>query len=280
VITEDERRYMDTNRAHWDEVTPIHVASTMYNVEGFRRTRDRLKPVEIAEVGDVRGKTLLHLQCHFGLDTLSWASRGATVTGVDYSEPAIEQARALSRELGIPATFLVSNIYDAQGAVEGLYDVVFTSYGVLCWLPDLARWARIAASFVKPGGFFYIAEFHPISLIFDDAPDLDDLHVRYPYFPTAEPMRFDDAGDYTDRSLKVVHGTTYEFLHPVGNVVSALIDAGLRINFFHEFPFSTEQFLPTTERREGGRVHLTKHDGSVPLLYSIKASKPMGPGNG
>lgn len=268
------REYMDTNRAHWDEVTPVHVDSVFYDVEDFRRIPDRLKPVELAEVGDVRGKTLLHMQCHFGIDTLSWARQGATVTGLDFSDPAIEQARALSSELKIPARFIVTNVYDAPSVLDERFDVVFTSYGVLCWLPDIKRWAQVAANFVKPGGFFYIAEFHPISMVFDAAPDVDDLRVKYPYFPSEEPLRFDDAGDYTDRSVKVRSSTVYEFLHPIGNVVSALIDAGLRIDFLHEFPFSTYQFLPFTEPRNDGKVYLTKHDGSVPLLYSIKATKP------
>jgi SAM-dependent methyltransferase len=164
-------------------------------------------------------------------------------------------------------------VYDAPAALDELFDVVFTSYGVLCWLPDLARWAQVAAHFVKPGGCFYIAEFHPVTMIFDDARNADDLRVKYPYFPSAEPLRFDDWGDYTDRNVKLAASTAYEFLHPVGDVVSALINAGLRIEHLHEFPFSTYQFLSFTEERANGTVHLTKHDGSVPLLYSIKASK-------
>lgn len=265
---------MDTNRDHWDEVTPIHVASPFYRVAEFKAGRTKLKPVELDEVGDVRSKSLLHLQCHFGMDTLSWAREGATVTGVDYSGAAIEQARALAGELDIPARFVHSNVFDLPQHLDGQFDVVFTSYGVLCWLPDIAEWARIAAQYVKPGGFFYIAEFHPVSMIYDDAPDVDDLRVRYPYFPGEQPLRFDDIGDYTDRSVKVRNSTTYEFLHPVGEVVSALIDAGLRIDHLHEFPFSTYQFLPFTRELPDGTVRLTKHDGSIPLLYSIKATKP------
>jgi SAM-dependent methyltransferase len=270
----DPADYMHANRAHWDEVTPIHFASEFYDVEGFRKNPNHLKPVELAEVGDVRGKTLLHLQCHFGVDTLSWASQGATVTGIDFSEAAIEQARALSSQLGITARFLASNVYDAPAALNEHFDIVFTSYGVLCWLPDLTRWAQVAAHFVKPGGFFYIAEFHPISMIFDDAAGADDLRVKYPYFPADEPLRFDDAGDYTARNVQLAASTTYQFQHPVGHVVSALIDAGLRIDHLHEFPFSTFQFMSITEQRSDGKVRLTKRDGSVPLLYSIKASKP------
>ena len=274
MVDQTDRQYMDTNRTHWDEVTPIHVASTFYDVADFRQHPDRLNSVELGEVGDVRGKTLLHLQCHFGLDTLSWARHGAIVTGVDYSEPAIEQARSLSTEMNIPARFLVSNVYDAPAVLDEAFDIVFTSYGVLCWLPDLTRWAQVAAHFVRPGGVFYVAEFHPMSMVFDDAADAAELRFKYPYFPGEQPLRFDDAGDYTARGAVLRNRTTYEFLHPIGDVVTALIDAGLRIEFLHEFPFSTYQFLAVTEKSPDGKVRLTKHDGCVPLLYSVKATKP------
>jgi SAM-dependent methyltransferase len=265
---------MDANRAHWDEVVPIHVASDFYDVASFKAGESKLKPVELAELGDVRGKTLLHLQCHFGLDTLSWAREGATVTGIDFSEPAIEQAKALAAELSIPARFIVSNVYDAPSALDEQFDIVFTSYGVLCWLPDLPHWARVAAHFVKPGGTFYIAEFHPFASVFDDAEGVTDLRVRYPYFSQDEPLVFDDANTYTDGSTPLTNGRIYEFQRPIGDVVTALIDAGLRIDFLHEFPFSTSQFLPFTVRQPDGTVRLTQHDGCIPLLYSIKATKP------
>ena len=267
-------QYMEANRQHWDEVTPIHVASSFYDVEDFKRNPDRLKPVELAELGDVRGKTLLHVQCHFGIDTISWARQGATVTGVDFSEPAIEQARALASELGVDARFVVSNVYDLPQNLDGQFDVVFTSYGVLTWLPDKKRWAQVVAHFVKPGGTFYIAEFHPVAWIFDDTPGVDDLHVRYPYFPDAGPIAFEGDLDYADPTAKLEKRKTYDFPSPLGEVLTSLIEAGLRIEFLHEFPFSTYQFLPFTREVARGQVRLTKHDGCVPLLYSIKATKP------
>lgn len=271
-MTDDH--YIDTNRKHWDEITPIHVASPFYDVEEFKRNPDRLKPVERAELGDVRDKSLLHLQCHFGIDTISWARQGATVTGVDFSEPAIAQARELAAELGVDARFVVSDIYDLPRNLEGQFDIVFTSYGVLTWLPDKPRWAEVAAHFVKPGGTFYLVEFHPFAWVFDDAPDVDDLHVKYPYFADGGPVAWEGDGTYADRDAKVQHRTTYDFPTPISVAVTSLIDAGLRIEFLHEFPFSTYQFLPFTERRPDGTVRLTKHDGCVPLLYSIKATKP------
>ncbi len=267
--------YMDANRRHWDEVTPIHVASDFYDVASFKAGRSTLKTVELAELGDVHGKTLLHLQCHFGMDTLSWArNEGAIVTGVDFSEQAIEQARVLCGELGIDARFINSNIYDLPDLLDERFDVVFTSYGVLPWLPDVNRWARVAAHFVRPGGTFYIVEAHPLLHVFDDTTGVDDLYVKYPYFATAEPLSFDYAGTYASGDATIENRRTYEFPHSLADIVSSLIDAGLRIQHLHEFPFCTSQFLPFTQCMPDGTVRLTKHDGSVPLLFSIRATKP------
>src|SRR3981189_2025360 len=159
----DER--LKTNLALWNEMVPVHVGSSEYRVDQFRKGEVHLYPIEIDEVGDVGGKSLLHLQCHFGMDTMSWARLGAQGLGPDFSDKAIETARAISDELKIPARFLCSNIYDAPSVLDEKFDIVFTSYGALCWLPDLKKWAEVAAHFVKPGGIFYIAEFHPMTQI-------------------------------------------------------------------------------------------------------------------
>jgi 2-polyprenyl-3-methyl-5-hydroxy-6-metoxy-1,4-benzoquinol methylase len=156
--------HVAANRALWDEWTPIHVGSAFYDVDGWKSGRRHdLPPLLVDEVGDVAGKDLLHLQCHFGLDTLSWARRGARVTGADFSERAVEQARLLAAETGLEARFVVSDVVDLPDRLEGDFDVVFTSFGVLNWLPDVPRWAEVVAHFVRPGGFFYIAEAHPFA---------------------------------------------------------------------------------------------------------------------
>jgi SAM-dependent methyltransferase len=268
--------YTEANRRHWDEIVAIHVGSEFYDVASFKAGKSGLKPVERAELGDLRGKTLLHLQCHFGLDSLSWAREGALVTGVDFSEPAIEAARKLAAETGIEARFLVSDIYSLPENLEGEFDIVFTSYGVIFWLEDVRRWAQVAAHFVRPGGTFYIVEFHPFSWVFDDSPEVGDLEVRYPYFPTGEPLRFEQDGTYADRGAEVENRLTYSWPHTIGEIVTGLIEAGLRIDFLHEFPFTTEEFFPFMERGPDGTVRLAKHDGSVPLMFSIKATKPVG----
>ena len=266
--------HTEANRRHWDEAVPFHIRSDFYGVAAFKAGHTKLKPVELEELGDVRGKTLLHLQCHFGLDTLSWAREGAVVTGADFSHRAIEAARTLAIETGIDARFVASDIYALPDVLDGQFDIVFTSYGVLRWLPDITRWARVAAHFVRPGGTFYIVEFHPFAWVFDDEPDVTDLHVRYPYFQTGEPLRFEIEGTYADRTAAVENRVSYSWPHPLGDIVTALIDAGLRLEFLHEFPFSTFQFVPFMEKTGDHTVRLTKHDGCVPLLFSIKATKP------
>src|SRR5665213_3830419 len=149
-------RHVETNRALWDELVGVHVrAPNSYDLDSFRNGRETLKPIELEEVGDVRGKRLLHLQCHFGMDTISWARRGARVVGADFSPEAIALARQLSEELSVGADFVCSNIYDLPQHLEGEFDIVFTSYGVLCWLPDLTDWGKVVDHFLAPGGFFY-----------------------------------------------------------------------------------------------------------------------------
>ena len=249
------------------------MASGLYDVAGFKAGNSRLKPVEREELTGVQGKSLLHIQCHFGLDTLSWAREGAIVTGVDFSEPALEAARGLADECGIEARFIHSDVYSVPQKLSEQFDIVFTSYGALCWLPDMHRWAEIVARFLKPGGAFYMVEFHPMSGVFADGPEATDLTVHYPYFPTGDPVRTEDDGTYADREARVENRLNYSWPHPTSEVISALIDAGLRIEFFHEFPFTTEPLWPFTETKPDGTVRLTKHDGSVPLLYSVKAKK-------
>jgi len=165
---------MDANREHWDEATDIHARGNVYGIEDFKAGRYQLHRIEVEEVGDVAGKRLLHLQCHFGLDTLSWARRGAIVTGVDFSPKALALARRLAAESGIDARFIESNVYDAPAALNERFDIVFCSYGVLCWLPDLPRWGEIVARYLEPGGIFYIADAHPFIRVFPTDDDITD----------------------------------------------------------------------------------------------------------
>jgi len=271
VLTQMES-YLETNRRHWDELVAIHLRSAYYDLEAFKAGQSSLHALEIEELGNVAGKTMLHLQCHFGIDTLSWARRGADVTGADFSTEAIAAARRLAAETGAAARFIESAVYTLPDKLDEQFDIVFTSYGVLSWLPDIRRWAAVVAHFLRPGGTFYVAELHPIGGIFDTS--ADELRVNGPYFSTGEPLRFDDDGSYAGLEAKVTNRTTFSWPHPVSEVVTALIDAGLRIEFIHEFPYSIERWFPFMERGDDGYWHMPENFPSIPLLYSIRAHKP------
>jgi len=262
--------HMQRNLDHWNEMTPIHMRSRFYDLAGFKAGRNTLQPIEIDEVGDVEGKQLLHLQCHFGMDTLSWARLGASVTAVDFSDKAVDAARDLSHELGIPARFIRCNVYDLPGVLQGDFDIVYTSYGVLCWLPDLPKWADVILHYLKPGGTFYIIEGHPVLNIFDNSKSATGLTVTQSYFHSPEPIRWEPEGDYAENDAVVVN-PSYEWTHSLGDIVNALIGAGLRIEFLHEFPMSSYNWAPFTKQDEQGWWHI---DGDrVPMLFSIKAVK-------
>ena len=272
-MTGEVERYIDSNRRNWDERTPIHAKSDFYDVDGFKAGATSLRSIELEEVGDVKGKSLLHLQCHFGLDTMSWARLGASATGVDFSEEAIALADSLSRDIGIDAKFIVSNVYDLPDVLKGEFDVVFTSYGVLIWLPDLKRWAEVIAHYLKSGGSFYIVENHPFCSVLYDEEDATDLRLYYRYSNLAtEPLEFAPGSSYADRSFEL-HSETYEWNHSVGEILNSLISAGLTIEFFHEFHFGGHRSLPMMEKGDDGWWRLKDGQESVPILFSLKATK-------
>ena len=264
--------YLKSNLEMWNEWAPLHAQSDFYDVEGFKNgTSSMLYPIEHEEMGDVSGKSLLHLQCHFGVDTLSWARLGAKVTGVDFSDKAIELADSLSKELGIEADFVCSDVYDLPENLRGKFDIVYTSGGVLCWLPDLNRWAKIISHFLKPGGFFYILEGHPFAMVFhDESPDATELRVNRSYFSTVEPEIYETAGSYTGAQTDRPH-TGREWTHSMGDILNSLISSGLRIEFLHEFPVIFFKCYPFMERDDNGLWRI-KGD-KIPLIFSIKAGK-------
>jgi SAM-dependent methyltransferase len=266
--------YLAANQALWDMWTSYHVTSPFYDVPGFKAGRDSLDPITLAGPGDVRGKSLLHLQCHFGLDTLSWARRGATVTGVDFSERAITAARALATELHLPATFVHSNLYDLPQHLTGHFDVVFTSYGVLGWLPDLEGWAQVIAHFLKRG-IFYIVEAHPFALLFDERRDDAQLRLRESYFRSPEPLREEEQGSYAVPAAPV-QSVSYVWLHRLADIIGSLLRAGLRLVSFEEYPFMSWPFFPWMERRADGMWQLPSGQGDIPLMSSLQATKPEG----
>jgi SAM-dependent methyltransferase len=257
------------NRANWDDRVPIHLASSFYDLDGFRAGASTLRPFEAAEAGDVAGKRLVHLQCHVGLDTLSWARRGALVSGLDFSAPAVDAAAALARSLGIDATFVVSDVYDAAAAFPGQrFYIVYTGIGALVWLPDIPRWARVVASLLAPGGFLYLVEGHPVAQVLDD--EAAGLVVARDYF-FAGPEMSDWSHTYTDGPA-LEHVRSVQFQHGLGEIVSALAAAGLRIEFLHEFGFDAFGRFGSLQRRDDGTYWLPPERPRVPMIFSLRAS--------
>jgi 2-polyprenyl-3-methyl-5-hydroxy-6-metoxy-1,4-benzoquinol methylase len=263
--------YYEANMRRWNELVGIHTKSGGYDVTGFLCGKSSLHAPELEALPDVEGKTLLHLQCYFGMDTLSWARRGAKVTGVDFSDKAIEMARLLAQKTGLEAKFINCNLYDLPQHLDGQFDIVYTSYGVLTWLNDIEAWARIVAKYLKPGGTFFVAEFHPFIWIFDDD-NPTQLVIKYDYWHKTEPDHYISEKAYASGSLKLKNTDGYDWAHPLGTVVTALINAGLTIEWLREHPFSVDedQFKFMKKDPEG---YWRLPGDPVPLMYSIKARK-------
>lgn len=267
------REALELNRRRWDEATRIHTRGNSYGVEDFKAGSCLLHRVEIEEVGDVRNKRLLHLQCHFGLDTLSWARRGARVTGVDFSPEAIEYARQLSLDTGIPGEFVCSDIYSLSEVLvpSRSFDIVYTSYGALNWLPDLTPWAALIAQNLKPGGFFYIVESHPAARMFptdEDMPQAGTFRPWLSYFHDPAGIRWPPGVDYADPSAQHTVGA-HEWQHTLSDILNSLIQAGLVIEWLHEFPFCAWKVVAGCE--------VVEHFSSSHEYYARPASEPQLP---
>ena len=272
----DNETALRENNALWDEWTAIHETSAFYDLAGFKRGGIRLRPYELEQIGPVDGLDVLHVQCHFGMDTLSFARLGARVTGVDFSGSAVELARRVADEIGFPeARFVQSSVDDLPANLEGDFDLVYTSRGVLGWLPDIRAWARVVAQFVRPGGRFYITEIHPVANAFENegvAPG--ELRLTYPYWEHAAPLTFPVHGSYADETAEVAAEREHGWDHGLGEIVTALIEAGLEIRSLREYPF-VDWRLDFAEERDNGRWYLPGElDGRMPLFFSILASKP------
>lgn len=262
---------LDSNREMWNEWAELHVKSEFYDVESFKEGKCSLYPVEVDEIGDVNGKSLLHLMCHFGKDTLSWARRGASVTGVDFSDKAIEIARALANELKLDAEFICCNLYDLPDNLDRKYDIIYTSAGVLCWLSDLKEWGRVIAQFLKSGGFFYILEGHPfLNMLLDEDPNAVKPEILRSYFYTPEPEIYQSEASYAGIKTSKIH-TGKEWTHSLGDIVNSLISAGLTIEFLHEYPYIFFKAMPYMEQDDQGAWRIS--GDKIPLIFTLKAKK-------
>ncbi len=247
----------------------VHLGSDFYDLEGFKAGKTSLRSIELEEVGDVTGLDLLHLQCHFGLDTISWARLGARATGVDFEPNSIETARVLAEEARVEAEFVCSTVDDLPDVLQAQFDIVLTSYGVLMWLPDLDRWATVVAHFLRPGGRFHLVEFHPM---IDALAGGDELRLK-PWYFIGGPHRWEGKEDYADRDHILEH-PQYQWVHKVGDVVTALVGAGLVLQSLREFPVSAEPLRAFMVPDEDSDRYWRIPDDPVPLTYSVVARKP------
>ena len=260
--------YFDANRELWDHKTPVHKDSDFYNVKGFIAGDTSLNSIELKEMGKVKGKKILHLQCHFGLDTLSWARMGAEVTGVDFSSAAILEARELAAKTGLNAKFLQANVYDLPEILDEQFDIVFTSYGVIGWLPDLDLWASVINKFLRPGGFFYMAEFHPVVWMMDE----EFSHIKYHYH-NKELIEVEMEGTYANKEAPL-KGKEYSWNHSISEVLNSLLSKGLGLSFFNEYSYSPYSCFNNLVKGSDGNFRIRGIEDKVPMVYSVKFIKP------
>jgi len=266
------------NLAAWDERAPAHAASPDYHVDDFVTDPDYLSEVvrfDLPRLGEVRGLRGVHLQCHIGTDTISLARLGARMTGLDFSPVAIDQARALAERCGTPAQFVVSDVYAAADVLgPGAFDLVFTGIGALCWIPDIRRWAGVVADLLAPGGRLFLREGHPMLWALADPDGSGTLRVEHPYFEQVQPTRWEEGGTYVSTDVEFRNNVSYEWNHGLGEVVAALLDAGLVITGLQEHREPEWEGLPPMMLGADGRWRLPEAQRDlVPMMYSLWARK-------
>jgi SAM-dependent methyltransferase len=267
--------YFSDNLANWNDRVPIHAGPDGYGIAEFVADPQRLTDVvafDRAYLGDVSGRTLLHAQCHIGTDTLSWARLGASVTGIDFSAPALAVARDMAADLGVDARFIESDLYGSPAVVDEQFDIVYTGVGAINWLPDIERWAAVMATFTRPGGTFYMREGHPILWALDDVRHDGQLVVSFPYFETESPLSWQEDTTYLGSGV-LEHTMSHSWNHGIGEIISALLAAGFRLDLFEEHRFL--EWLAVRHMVEvDGRFMLPEPQRDrVPLMYSLRATR-------
>lgn len=259
----------EINKENWNNKLTSHVESDFYFLEDFKKGKTSLNAYELDALGDVSGKSMLHLQCHFGQDTLSWSRMGAKCTGVDISDKAIQLAKQLNNDLNQDANFVCCNVLDTSKHVSETFDIVFTSYGTIGWLPDLKPWAQMISERIKDGGVFYIVEFHPIVWMFDYTTKKPIMKYAY---HQEEAIYEEYEGTYANDKAAIT-SKEYGWNHSMSEVIQSLIDAGLTIDFFNEMDGSPYDVFPDLVKNEAGLFELKEK--LYPLLFEIKATKKV-----
>lgn len=271
------RAMIDANRANWDARTPIHMASAFYGLDGSRPAAGWFASYEWVDLPDLAGADVAHLQCHLGTETIAFAERGARTVGLDFSGASMREARRLAADRGLDITYVEADVHDAVGALGATFDVVYTGKGALCYLPDLDRWASVVADLLRPGGTFYVVEFHPLLYALGVVPPPDgdeNLVVRNDFLSGRGPEEHDATYTYTDGPALTEGTVAYEWRHEVGEVVTALVGAGLRVERLREDHRIPWPRWPTMLRDDDGWFALPPSAPRIPLLYAVLATKP------
>lgn len=262
-----EQNYLNINRVSWNNRVDSHVNSEFYDLPSFLEGRNSLNEIELGLLGNIQGKTILHLQCHFGQDSISLSRLGAEVIGVDLSDKAINTARKIANETGANTHFICCDVYDLPNHLEQQFDIVFTSYGTIGWLPDLDQWAKIIAKFLKPNGKFVFVEFHPVVWMFDD----DFEKIGYRYFNTGAIIETEN-GTYADKNAQI----TQEYVmwnHSLSEVVNSLVKNGLCITQLDEFDYSPYNCFKGTIEFEKNKYRIEHLEDKIPMVFALAAVK-------
>lgn len=259
--------YIDVNKKLWNQKTEFHYDSDFYDMDSFKKGKNSLNPIELGLLGQIKGKKVLHLQCHFGQDSISLSRLGALVTGVDFSEKAIQKARKLNEELGTNATFIQSDVYELPNVLDEKFDLIFTSYGVLGWLPDMSKWAELIHHFLKPDGELVLVEFHPIVWMFSN--DFKEIEFKY---MDSEPIIEELEGTYADTNAPIKEQSIC-WNHGLCTVLDSVIKSGLNISDFKEYMYSPYDCFKNTIKIEERKFQIKGLEDKIPLLYSLKAKK-------
>ncbi len=259
--------YLEINRALWNDKLEAHLASKMYDMEAFRNGKNSVDEIVLNEIGDVSGKSLLHLQCHFGQDTLSFSRMGARATGLDLSDKCIAKAKELAKELHLDTQFICGNVLDTRKLVHDQFDIVFTSYGTIVWLPDLTQWAKVISQSLVQGGIFYMAEFHPLIQMFD-YPKED---ITYPYFNSGKFVE-ESEGTYADTTANL-KGTEVFWFHSLGEIFKVLRGQGLELLHFDEHDYSPYDCFGNSVEFSPGKYRFGSFKYPIPHVYSMKWRK-------
>jgi len=265
---QEHKKYFEANRKLWDNKTPIHVNSEFYNMDGFLKGETSLRKIELEELSDVAGKKVLHTQCHFGQDSLSLQRMGAQVTAVDFSSAAIDKAKALNKQLGLNADFVCCNIYDLDKHVNEEFDLVFASYGVIAWLPDLSTWAKQISQRLRKGGEFLLVDFHPLLYMFDW--DKDEL--RYQYFNSGQPEYDTEEGTYADKNADIKM-EEYFWTHSLSELMQSLMENQMEILSYKEYDYSPYNIFPKPEKRGDQEFVFKYKDIKLPHVFALKVCK-------